>query len=59
MEDVERGRERRYHSSGTENRKQRLAFAENPGGVTGESNNSEKHASEVSVEASGRKLVMG
>jgi hypothetical protein len=27
-EDVERGRERRYHSSGTENRMKRLAFAE-------------------------------
>jgi len=31
-EDVERGRERRYHSSGTENRKKRLAFAENVDG---------------------------
>lgn len=27
-DDVERGRERRYHSSGTENRKKRFAFAE-------------------------------
>jgi hypothetical protein len=32
MEDVERGRERRYHSSGTENRKKRVAFAENVDG---------------------------
>jgi hypothetical protein len=39
-EDVERGRERRYHSSGTERRKERLAFAENVDGIWGELNNS-------------------
>jgi len=32
MEDVELGRERRYHSSGTENRKKRPAFAEDVDG---------------------------
>ena len=35
MEDVERGCERRYHSSGTENWKERRAFTENGGGRPG------------------------
>ena len=52
IEDVERGRERRYHSSGTENRNERFTFAEKPGGITGERSKSEKHSSGVSMEAS-------
>jgi hypothetical protein len=39
-EDVERGRERRYHSSGTEKRKECLALAENGDGICGALNNS-------------------
>jgi hypothetical protein len=39
-EDVERGRERRYHSSGTEKRKECLAFTEKVDGTWGKLNNS-------------------
>jgi hypothetical protein len=39
-EDIVRGRERRYHSSGTEKRKECLAFTENVDGIWGELNSS-------------------